>query len=76
MNVVNYFSVIILASLLLLTGFLVTFSLMSGKMKPFDLFPKIEALTNNYLLMGAVVIATILIFGIFLVVKERLLGHA
>jgi hypothetical protein len=75
MNLATYFSVIILASVLLLTGFLVTFSLISGKLRPFDLFPKIETLTNNYLLMGVIVLAAIIIFGTFLFLKEKFLGH-
>jgi len=53
---------LILAPLTLVIGFLVTFSLMSGKISPSELFTKIEIFTNLYLLLG-----------IFLFFKEHFL---
>jgi uncharacterized BrkB/YihY/UPF0761 family membrane protein len=66
----------ILVPITVLIGFIVTFSLISGKQKPFDLFSKIDAFMNNYFLIGIIILAVILTFGFFLFLKEKFLGSS
>jgi len=76
MGLASKFMISILIPIVILIGFLVTFSLISGKQKPFDLFSKVEMLTSNYLLIGVIILAIILIFGFLLFLKERILGSS
>ena len=64
--------VLVLASLTLLIGFFVTFSLTSGKISPSELFTKIEISTDLYLWFGVVLLIGILIFGVLLSLKQHL----
>ncbi|NIM47314.1 MAG: hypothetical protein GTN40_04115 [Candidatus Aenigmarchaeota archaeon] len=72
MSLASRLLVLILASLTLLIGFLVTFSLMSGKLSPSQLFTKIEISTDLYLLFGTLLIIGILIFGFLLSLKQHI----
>jgi len=72
MSLTSKLLVLILVSLTLLIGFLVTFSLISGKLSPSELFTKIEISTDLYLLFGILLLMGILIFGILLSLREHL----
>jgi predicted MFS family arabinose efflux permease len=75
MSLASRLLVLILASFTLVIGFFVTFSLISGKESPFELFTKIEILKNLYLLFGILLIIGIIIFGVFLFFKEHFLRY-
>ena len=64
----------ILIPVTILIGFIVTFSLISGKQKPFDLFDNIKSFMNNYLLIGILILVVIIFFGLLLFLREKFLG--
>jgi len=76
MGLASRFMLMIIAPITILIGFIITFSLINGKQKPLDLLNNVEALTTNYLLMGALILVAILFFGFLLFMKERLFGKA
>jgi hypothetical protein len=76
MGLASRFVLLIIIPITILIGFTITFSLISGEQKPFDLFNKVEILTNNYLLIGALILVGIVFFGFLLSLKEKLLGSS
>jgi len=67
--------VLILIFFTLIIGFFVTFSLISDKITPSELFTKIEKIeisTDLYMLFGIILILGFLIFGILLSLKQHL----
>ena len=74
MGLASKLTLMIIAPITILIGFIVTFSLISGKEKPFDLFSKVEILTNNYLLIGVFIFLGIIFFGFFLFLKDKFLS--
>lgn len=76
MSLWSRFALLIIVPIVILIAFTVTFSLISGKLEPFDLFSKIDILTNNYLMVGVFILAAILFFGFMLFLKEKFLGSS
>jgi hypothetical protein len=68
--------VYVLASIALIVGILFTFTLVTGISKPFEFFSKIQLSISIYLLVGILLLAAILIFGIFIFFKEKFLGYS
>lgn len=76
MGLASKFMLMIIVPITILIAFSITFSLISGKEKPFDLFNKVEYLTGNYLLMGVFILLAIVLFGLLLFLKEKFLGSS
>jgi len=66
----------ILIPVTILIGFIVTFSLMSGKQQPLDLLGNIKSFMNNYLLIGVLILIVIVFFGLLLFLREKFLGSS
>ena len=75
MGLASRFVIMILVPVTILIGFIVTFSLMSGKEKPFDLFESVKILTNNYLIIGFIILIGIVFFGFLLSLRQKLIGN-
>jgi len=71
MGLGSKFMLMILVPTVIIIGFSVTFSIISGNLKPFDILSKIELFTNNYLLIGVFILLAIIFFGFFLYLKEK-----
>jgi hypothetical protein len=74
MGLGSKFMLMILVPIVIIIGFSVTFSFISGKLKPFDLFGYVKTLTGDYLLIGVFILLGIIFFGFFLFLKEKFVG--
>jgi hypothetical protein len=76
MSLYSKMLVYVLVSIALIVGILFTFTLVTGISKPFEFFSKIQLSISIYLLVGLLLLAAILIFGIFIFFKEKFLGYS
>ncbi|OGI11960.1 hypothetical protein A3K64_00615 [Candidatus Micrarchaeota archaeon RBG_16_36_9] len=70
------FILMILIPIVILIGFTATFSLIGGQQNPLELFNKVDILTNNYLMIGVLILIIIVFFGFVMFLREKLLGSS
>ena len=68
--------VFVAAFVTLMIGTLVTFSYVKGIADPLEFFSKIRLPVDIYLIAGLVVLAIVVIVGVLIFLKERILGYA
>ncbi len=76
MNPLSRLFVVILAAVVLVAGFLVTFTFITGVQNPIEFLSKVQFSVSTYLLIGVILLACVIGAGILIFLKEKVLGYS